>query len=417
MSKKIRILLICYYFPPLGGAGIGRPLSLFKELGEHGIDCDILTVKPVAYRVYEPEQLTLLDKSRIYRSGSFDPQRLMYLLGMRRIKGKSIERGREISDRFFPDPKVGWVCSAIRYGRQLLTSQKYDLIMSTSPPVSCHLVAQQLSRETTIPWVADFRDYWNAYPVEDCFSNSKLIARGKELIKTIRKEARSVTTVNESIAAYLETDQVISNSYDTDFARLWLRESVPDRFVIGLFGTFNEVYPVRPLFKAVAQLLDQQPQLREIVRIDQIGNTDPNWLDRELEKYGLVDYCIKYGFKSRAEAVILASHASCFYVGVDPEKGAGFSTGKVFYLLASGRPILAAAPPDGELCRLLKKTGNSFCITSTEIESAVKFLHAKIEIFGRGERSFDICPGYAEEYSSQRMTARFATLFNRLLSE
>ena len=57
-----KVLLICYYFPPLGGAGISRPLSLFKHLPEHGIDCDVLTVEPVTYRIYEPELLDGLDK-------------------------------------------------------------------------------------------------------------------------------------------------------------------------------------------------------------------------------------------------------------------------------------------------------------------------------------------------------------------
>ncbi|MCK4574663.1 MAG: glycosyl transferase family 1, partial [candidate division Zixibacteria bacterium] len=66
MTMK-RVLLVCYYFPPLGGAGVGRPLSLFRYLPQFGYECDLLTVKPVAYRGYEPELLEGLDQSRIYR--------------------------------------------------------------------------------------------------------------------------------------------------------------------------------------------------------------------------------------------------------------------------------------------------------------------------------------------------------------
>jgi hypothetical protein len=70
-----KVLLICYYFPPLGLGGVGRPLNLFKELPALGWDCHVLTVKSVAYRAYEPELLQGLDTSKVYRSGSRDPQR------------------------------------------------------------------------------------------------------------------------------------------------------------------------------------------------------------------------------------------------------------------------------------------------------------------------------------------------------
>ncbi len=416
MTSKPRVLLVCYYFPPMGGAGIGRPLSLFKQLGEYGFDCDILTVKPVTYRVYEPEHLATLDKSKIYRSGSFDPQRFMYLLGVRKIKVGSIERGRDVSDRFFPDPKVGWVQPAVRFGRQLLASQKYDLIMSTSPPVSAHLVAQKLSRETSIPWVADFRDFWNSYPVEECFTDEKLVKKGKALLKSIRSEAKFVTTVNKTIADYLGTEHVIANSYDRDFSRLWLPEVKTNKFVIGLFGTFNEIYPVRPLFKLLSDLFDQHPEVREKIRIEQFGNCDKNWLIRQLEEFGLSDLCLMHGFKPRAEAVKAASDASCFYVGLASDREAPFTTGKVYYMLASGRPILAAVPNDGELSQLLKKTGNSLCYDPAHAQPATDFLLQKLQLFEQGDRTFTVCPEYSQEYSSDRMTSDFAALFAKLLS-
>ena len=61
-ANKKRILLICYYFPPLGGAGISRPLALFKHLKKFGYECDVLTVKNVAYHFYAPDLLDGLDE-------------------------------------------------------------------------------------------------------------------------------------------------------------------------------------------------------------------------------------------------------------------------------------------------------------------------------------------------------------------
>ena len=62
--SRLKILLISYYFPPLGGAGVSRPLALFKNLPHFDIDVDILTVKNISYRTYEPELLKDLQIGR-----------------------------------------------------------------------------------------------------------------------------------------------------------------------------------------------------------------------------------------------------------------------------------------------------------------------------------------------------------------
>jgi hypothetical protein len=183
-------LLVCYYFPPVGGAGISRPLGLFKNLPEHGIDCDILTVKPIAYRLLEPELLDGLDESRIHRAGSLDPLRLLYLAGVRRVGASSTRRARPASRRLFPDSKIGWVSKAVRLGARLLKSSQYDAILSTSPPISCHLVAQELVRRSKLPWLADFRDPWTSYTIEDWYHSPVLAARARKLLASIRSQSR-----------------------------------------------------------------------------------------------------------------------------------------------------------------------------------------------------------------------------------
>ena len=84
-----------------GRLGSGLRNRLVKS-GVH-----VLTVKPVTYWAYEPELLDGLDTSRVYRSGSRDPQRIMHLLGVRRIKASAIQGSAKITDKFFPDSKVG----------------------------------------------------------------------------------------------------------------------------------------------------------------------------------------------------------------------------------------------------------------------------------------------------------------------
>ena len=412
--KSLRALLICYYFPPLGGAGIGRPLSLFKYLKEFDIDCDVLTVKSVVYRVYEPEHLESLDISRIHRAGSFDPQRLMYKLGLRKIKGKTIDRSRELSERFFPDPKIGWVRPAERLGRQLLANQEYDVILSTSPPISCHLVARQLARESKIPWIADFRDFWTAYDIERSYSSLSKRSRAHRLLGSIRAESTLATAVNGSVADYLQTDNIIANSYDSKIGSAWRPQSEPDKFLIGLFGSFNELYPVEPLLVVMGKLIEQQPELRGKLGICQVGSVDEGWLNSQLNKYGLSDTCRMHGFLPRTEAIAVASAVSCFYISVPPS-GAAHTTGKVFYMLASGRPILAAVPPASELFNLLTATGKNLVFDPSDHDQAVAFLFDLVLRHASGKNEFEVCPEYAQKYSSEMMVGKFAEIIRRTI--
>ncbi|MDH4157083.1 MAG: glycosyltransferase [candidate division Zixibacteria bacterium] len=411
-----RALLVCYYFPPLGGAGVGRPLALFKGLAEHGYNCDVLTVKPVAYRVYEPELLEGLEVQRVYRARSFDPQRLLYLLGVRKVRAATIRRGRKVADRFFPDSKVGWVKPAVKLGRTLAGNRGYDVIVSTSPPVSAHLVARRLSADFRLPWVADFRDYWTASTPEEWYSDSRQAVRAHALLDAIKKDASVRTTVNETVAAFLDGAEVIRNSYDESLAGLWTRPPSAEVFTIGLFGTFNDDYPVEPLLRLLDRLRNRAKELHERVRLLQVGDVEPAWLKSCLARFGLEDRCEIHHFVPRAEAVKILSRSHLFYLGMPSEKHAGISTGRIYLLLASGRPILAATNPDSEVAGLIEVSQNGFCFEEGNKEAAVSYLARLIEAFLSDSLSSTPLPEYARQFSSENMVAGFAAIFDRVVS-
>ncbi|HWR84030.1 MAG TPA: glycosyltransferase [Candidatus Deferrimicrobium sp.] len=409
-----RILLVCYYFPPLGGAGVGRPLTLVKYLPQCGFDCDVLTVKPVAYRVFEPELLDGIDDSRIYRSGSYDPQRLMYLAGIRVVKDRVIRRGRKLSERFFPDSKAGWVKPAVRLGRTLCTNRRYDLILSTSPPISAHLVAQKLAREYKLPWVSDFRDFWTLHKAEDSFRSSRRIAQAQHLLKAIRKDATAVTAVNPSVAAYVSADEVIYNSYDSELARLWRPPVANDQYTIGLLGTLNDLYPIESLLKTVAAVRERSPERFERIRFLQVGDVDMDWLRGQFERYGLWQRCSAYRFQPRRETIGILSQASLFYLGLASSKERGVILGRTFMLLASGRPILASVPPGSEMERLISETGCGHCFQNETVSSAAAYLINQIALHEEGRLSIVAQPEYAERFSSENLAENFADLFTKV---
>ncbi len=408
-----RVLLVCYYFPPLGGAGVTRPLALFRHLPEFGYECHVLTVKPVAYRSFEPDLLEGLPVDRIYRSGSSDPQRLMYLLGVRLVKDRTIRGTRTISDRYFPDPKIGWVRRAVALGRTLLSNRDYDAIISTSPPISAHLAARKLSREFGRPWIADFRDFWGIQPPERVFADHpSRLRRARKLLEAIQAEATDLTAVNPTIGGYVGAPHVVYNCYDDILAQGW-RIPTDSRFIIGVLGAINDTTPIAPLLRVLDQLRRERPDLFARIMVRQVGEADPAWLNEQLESYRLHDRFELYGWQSRRETVNLLSETSLMYLGVGSEHDRGLSTGRVYTMLSSGRPVLAYAPPDSELRRLIESTGGGFTFYEPVLDPAVAHLAGLVEAHGRGQAAVMPRPAYAEPYGSRKMAEQFAAILGR----
>ncbi len=412
-----RVLLICYYFPPLGGAGVGRPLSLFRLLPSHGIQCDVLTVKPVAYRVFEPELLDNLDATRIYRAGSRDPQRLLRLVGIRRVRETHIRRTGWISNRFFPDPKIGWVAPAVRLARRLVRGDNYTALISTSPPISCHLVAQAIHNETGLPWIADFRDFWISHKIEDVFADQSRRERAWELIGTIKDRAAVVTTCNPAISEYLGGGDVIFNGYDDTLAQHWRVPS--DRTVvnIGLLGTFDELVPIEPLLRVLAMLRETSPELFKNIRLLQVGRVDEGWFRALLRKHALTEVCTMHGFQSRRRSIEILSEASLFYLGLASTKERGIVPSRLFGLFASGRPILAALPPGNVVADLIAKIDNGCTFgpdQSDDMREAADFVGRLAQQHLSGEMSLIVRPEYASRFSASAMVAKFAGVIRNL---
>ncbi len=410
-----RVLLVSYYFPPLGLGGITRPLHLFKLLPSFGYECDVLTVKPVLYHAYEPELLMDLDRNRIHRSGSRDPQRLLYLCGVRKMSRRVHAGAESARERFFPDSKIGWVGPATRLGKRIIRSRKIDLIISTSPPISAHLIGMRLSQETGIPWVADFRDFWGSYPVEQSFERPESVDKGKTLLKQIVGAVKAVITVNRSIADYLGCGEVITNGFDSELAKRWRTPAAGSEFTIGLLGTFNDDLPVEPLFRVLAELRSRSPHDFERLRLKQVGRVDQVWLESLLKKYELTGICTSHGLQPRDRTVYLLSEASMFYIGLNPGKETDILPGRMFDMLASGRPVLAYVPTESEIGRLIEQSHNGFCFGDATIQSAADYLQNCLMRASMQTLTVEPLPPYATPYSWDTLVEKYARLLDRIV--
>jgi hypothetical protein len=407
-----KVLLVCYYFPPLGLGGVGRPLNLYRELASFGWECHVLTVKPVAYRAYEPELLDGLDVRHVYRSGSRDPQRLMYLLGLRQLKASTIARSAGLSERFFPDAKSGWVKPAVALGRVLCENHRYDAIITTSPPVSCHLVGAKLQAEFGAPWIADFRDYWTIHPIEDSYSSPRMIDRARQLLERIKTQATAITAVNDMIGDHVGAGQVIHNGYLAEYGEQWRQPPCPDTYTLGMVGHFHGQEEPRQVIELLQALQRAHPEVSKRTRLLQVGLVDEPWLRGVFERAGVAVELVCAGFKSRRETVATLAAAHVLLLRTSSADTSAFMPGRTFELIASGRPMVVFARADGAIVKLLSEWPYARCFEDADAEGAASVVAEQFRLFESGQYAFEPVSQFARRFSSTSMVQRFAAVLD-----
>jgi hypothetical protein len=165
-----RALLITYHYPPRAGIGSIRPRGLSKYLPEFGWETIVLTPRlpdgprPPG-RIIETGYRDVLGdwKARLGLEATrgFHEQLKLPVSSVPRTKRfhtKAIDWAK--SAITYPDPIKGWLPFAIDAVWKLAGNERVDVILSSAPPVSCHLIGRRAKEMLGCPWLADFRDLW-----------------------------------------------------------------------------------------------------------------------------------------------------------------------------------------------------------------------------------------------------------------
>ena len=367
------VLYISYYFPPSGGSGVQRTLKFVKYLPDYGWLPRVLTVDPTsaAYPDLDPAmEREVPDIVPVIRTGSWDPYRWYGAL-TGKSKADAVSVGF-LSDRppgrfervarwvranlFIPDARVGWVPYAIRAARAAIAAQRPDIIVTTGPPHSTHLIGRSLHRSYGIPWVADFRDPWSDIDYLGSLPMSGRASRlNRGLEQSVLDEAQCVVTVSPAVqrvfAGRTSTPCVnLYNGYDeSDFRQ----EPMPasGRFVITHVGNMNADRNPRALWEALAALRIPGVEVRLV------GNVDAS-IRRDVEQLGLAQQVTYLPYVPHREAVRHMLGAHVLLLPINRVSTANdIIPGKVFEYLAARKPILTLGPTEGETAQIVREAG------------------------------------------------------------
>ena len=170
MNRR-RLLILCHFFPPLGGGGVHRVLGFTRYLPDHGWDCTVVCADRGDYWVTDESLLSEVrpgtEVSRVAGGSALSAWLRWRSHDQGRRSGSLFAGLRSLSDWWLlPDSYAGWAKRAAARGRFLFDSRRggateyFDALLSSSPPDSVHLGALDLKRRFGTPWVADFRDPW-----------------------------------------------------------------------------------------------------------------------------------------------------------------------------------------------------------------------------------------------------------------
>ena len=431
MSTK-KVLIIAYYFPPMGMGGVQRVAKFVKYLPQFGWQPVVLTVKDVEYLSYDSSLMEEIPGDvKIHTTGSMDPLRILFLikkLFKRKKRGKSGSyaegKSKLLSWFLFPDNKIGWFPWALAKGYFLCKKEKIDMIFSTSPPITSHVTGYLLSLLTGIKWVSDYRDLWSGgyqyeYPLTfiHCWLKNRLH-------KTLLKNADGVTAVNHVLLQKLEEKETIAGKSEAIFSGFDREDfkSPPkvrsDLFKIVYMGTFSPDHSPRPFLAALSDLFKENLIPRNKIKLVHIGLSAGIDMDNLLTEYDLEDIVEKKGYLPHKEAVKFLNQVDLFLLSITPRKqGELIVTGKVFEYIAAQKPILAVVPPKGAAAQIIKefKAGKiASPDNSTEIKEALFYFFKKFE---KKEKVSELKAGDLKFLERRHLTSRLAKLFELALQK
>ena len=414
-----KVLIVAFYFPPAGGGGVQRTLKFATHLPAHGFETHVLAPDDPKW-IDRDEGLALPDEVRMHRARFIGPtgrrpaEELYGVHGIHRAARKGRLLGRRL---LVPDENVSWAATAIGAARRIVRDQKIDVILTTSPPGSVHLVGAAVKAMTGVRWVADLRDPLVAHPHRRVESR---LVRAKELglsgvESLVARHADAVITVSEAISddlrhrlALPRVDTIASGADFDDFEGLEYRRG--EQFRITHTGSF---FGQR----------DPRPFLRALERVDGVTARfvgDSRAADRDWAAVRPVAERIEWlPFATRARSLELQrdSEALLLLIPEAEGRGNGILSGKVFEYLAAGRPIVALVPPDGAAARLLRQTGVGIVVAPDDVEGAARELQLLRDRWREGDDlEVELPPEQHEAFSRGARVKELAALLGTLVA-
>ncbi len=380
-----KVLILTYYWPPAGGAGVQRWLKFVKYLREFGwepvvytaengempvIDTSLIKDVPVGVEVLKQP---IWEPYRIYKwfSGRKKEDKInASFLNENKTPGITEKISVWIRGNFFiPDARVFWIRPSVRFLNRYILKNNIQYIISSGPPHSMHLIALQLKNKSQhLKWIADFRDPWtniDFYP--KLMLTSFADRKHKQLEAQVLLKSDVVLSIGQHMSEefksiYLSRGgneinkfKVITNGYDEEDV-MENDQKKDDTFSLAHIGTLVKDRNPEGLWKVLGKLVKDNAEFASKLQIKLVGKVDL-FVKERIAAYHLNTYVKYIDYLPHNEVIREQQRSRVLLLLVNNTPNAkGILTGKFFEYMASGSPVLAIGPEDGELAGILNET-------------------------------------------------------------
>jgi glycosyltransferase involved in cell wall biosynthesis len=427
-----KALIITYYWPPSGGSAVLRWVKFTKYLGGFGWE-------PVIYTPENPEpqetdhsllndipdhleviKTRITEPYGIYKRLTGRKQTEKLGVAMMTDKKKAGLMSRISlwirSNLFIPDPRMLWIRPSVRYLREYIHEHPVDVIITTGPPHSMHLIGYHLHKKTGIKWAADFRDPWTNI---DFYRELKLTGIAdryhRKLEKKVLQGADLVLTVSPTMTEEFRemgagNAVTLTNGFDSEP----VPESMPDadKFILLHLGSLPSSRNPESLWTAISELAREDPSFASRLRINLTGKTDLR-VSESIRKNNLESFTACKDFVPHSETPVLLGAASVLLLVINNTPNAkGILTNKFFEYLSSRRPILAIGPVDGDAAFILKEAGAGEIYDYDDVPGIKLQLIRLFDLYSKQQLS--LSQGHIEKFTRKNLTRELAKLLNIL---
>jgi glycosyltransferase involved in cell wall biosynthesis len=451
-TSRKKVLVIAYIFPPLARAGVHRTVRFARYLPELGWDLTVLTVAEAYYPPNSPMDRELLRKiphgvkiestpvfrgvENLFQLKNFlrkkkkaSPSHKPQSIGAKALaeEGASghvktanaksrgfIQRGKDLITDLtsIPDKDVNWLPHAVRRALALHRREKFDLVYSTAPPFTDHLVAQLIKQRTGLPWVADFRDPWARAPWKAEILGESV--RGKAAAKLERRFVTHADRVilntdwihrefTEHYGAHLARKfTVITNGFDPqDFADPVMPGERGNKLVITHTGALYRKRSPEQFFAACERLLAQGKIAPHELELRFVGGIAPELyrtfecseaLRQTIQVIPQVSHREALGYQMQSDVLFILQPGTSVSV-----------PGKIFEYIGMRKRILALTPP-GATADVVRENNLGPVIDPEDLPGIEAALRQLVEEYRNGGIQAPSVNGAFKKYDGAELT-------------
>lgn len=447
MEQK-KILIITYYWPPAGGPGVQRWLKFAKYLPDFGW-------KPIIYTPENPSY-PLLDESLmkdvpenidIVKTKIWEPYQLAEKLNKsnKKFKAGQFDVGKNQSWKsklsiwvrgnfFIPDARVFWVKPSVKFLEQYLKEHKIDIVVTSGPPHSLHLIGLQLKKKMNgLKWIADFRDPWTEISYyqhlkltksshkkhrqleSEVFRNADItLATSYTDAENFRKAGANAICITNGFdesdsgeTAKSQNHEIADHQNETHT----LKHSNTQTFTLSYIGVLEQLRNPENLWKVLDELVKTNPDFADSFTLKFAGRIDDKILN-SIENSALKKHVLNLGYLSHDKAIEEMQSSDLLLITNFPNASSkGIIPGKIFEYLATGKQILSFGPDQADVSKILEKTQAGKHFSYSDSESIKRFILEKFELWKNGNTLKNT--QNIEQFSRKNLTQQLAEILDQ----